>query len=423
MLNKFLTYFQSFIEKHPAPHYFLAVSGGHDSMLLLELCRRNSLAVTVLHVNYQLRGEESDKDQAFVEDYCQTYAIPSHVHRVELKEKLIHGGNLQNFARTERYDFFQTHLSRVPNSFLLVAQHQDDQLETFWLQLYRGSGMSGLQGMLEKNGRILRPILPFSRKELTELSNELHLKWRDDSSNLSTKYLRNLFRLKLLPALEEEIPNLRDSVQRIQGVFQSTLEENQAEIDTVLNGIRNNETIALTEVINIPDYKLVEVLKILTIPLVFTKKIPELIQSEVGKRLSWKANEGPFQSIVKERDCLRFIPAIPDYFSTPTFQAQFITKLPSEFDKNTLFLDQSKLVGELYVRPWSKGDRMQPVGLKGSKLISDILKDDHVPASEKHGRFVLCDDEKIICCISHRIDRRSIANDESKLIVRIEFQQ
>ncbi len=423
MLNKFLTYFQSFIEKHPAPHYFLAVSGGHDSMLLLELCRRNSLAVTVLHVNYQLRGEESDKDQAFVEDYCQTYAIPSHVHRVELKEKLIHGGNLQNFARTERYDFFQTHLSRVPNSFLLVAQHQDDQLETFWLQLYRGSGMSGLQGMLEKNGRILRPILPFSRKELTELSNELHLKWRDDSSNLSTKYLRNLFRLKLLPALEEEIPNLRDSVQRIQGVFQSTLEENQAEIDTVLNGIRNNETIALTEVINIPDYQLVEVLKILTIPLVFTKKIPELIQSEVGKRLSWKANEGPFQSIVKERDCLRFIPAIPDYFSTPTFQAQFITKLPSEFDKNTLFLDQSKLVGELYVRPWTKGDRMQPVGLKGSKLISNILKDDHVPASEKHGRFVLCDDEKIICCISHRIDRRSIANDESKLIVRIEFQQ
>jgi len=423
MLNKFLTYFQSFIEKYPAPHYFLAVSGGHDSMLLLELCRRNSLAVTVLHVNYQLRGEESDKDQAFVEDYCQTYAIPSHVHRVELKEKLIHGGNLQNFARTERYDFFQTHLSRVPNSFLLVAQHQDDQLETFWLQLYRGSGMSGLQGMLEKNGRILRPILPFSRKELTELSNELHLKWRDDSSNLSTKYLRNLFRLKLLPALEEEIPNLRDSVQRIQGVFQSTLEENQAEIDTVLNGIRNNETITLTEVINIPDYKLVEVLKILTIPLVFTKKIPELIQSEVGKRLSWKANEGPFQSIVKERDCLRFIPAIPDSFSTPTFQAQFITELPSEFDKNTLFLDQSKLVGELYVRPWSKGDRMQPVGLKGSKLISDILKDDHVPASEKHGRFVLCDDEKIICCISHRIDRRSIANDESKLIVRIEFQQ
>ena len=423
MLNKFLTYFQSFIEKHPAPHYFLAVSGGHDSMLLLELCRRNSLAVTVLHVNYQLRGEESDKDQAFVEDYCQTYAIPSHVHRVELKEKLIHGGNLQNLARTERYDFFQTHLSRVPNSFLLVAQHQDDQLETFWLQLYRGSGMSGLQGMLEKNGRILRPILPFSRKELTGLSNELHVKWREDSSNLSTKYLRNLFRLKLIPALEEEIPNLRDSVQRIQGVFQSTLEENQAEIDTVLNGIRNNETIALTEVINIPDYQLVEVLKILTIPLVFTKKIPELIQSEVGKRLSWKANEGPFQSIVKERDCLRFIPAIPDSFSTPTFQAQFITELPSEFDKNTLFLDQSKLVGELYVRPWTKGDRMQPVGLKGSKLISDILKDDHVPASEKHGRFVLCDDEKIICCISHRIDRRSIANDESKLIVRIEFQQ
>ena len=423
MLNKLQTYLQSFIEKHPAPHYFLAVSGGQDSMILLDLCRRNSLAVTVLHVNYQLRGEESDGDQAFVEDYCQTYAIPIHVHRIDLKEQLTSGGNLQHLARKERYAFFETHLNKVSNSCLMVAQHQDDQVETFWLQLYRGSGLSGLQGMLEKNGRILRPLLPFSRKELAQLSKEVNLSWREDSSNQSTKYLRNLFRLKLIPALEKEIPTLRDSVQTLQGTFQATLQEIHEEIDTVVNGIQQNETITLTEIINIPDYELVEVLKKLSIPLIFTKKIPELIESEAGKCLSWKANEGPFQSIVKERDCLRFRPAIPQAVTAPTFQAQLITELPSEFDKNALFLDQSKLVGELYVRPWTKGDRMQPIGLSGSKLISDILKDDHVPSSEKSACFVLCDSEKIICCIGHRIDGRSIANDESKLIVRIEFQQ
>jgi tRNA(Ile)-lysidine synthase len=423
MLNKFEMNIQSFVEKYPAAHYFLAVSGGHDSMLLLDLCRRNSLSITVLHVNYQLRGEESDGDQVFVEEYCRLHSIPIHVHRVDLKEKLQSGGNLQHLARKERYDFFESHLNQTSDSLLLVAQHQDDQIETFWLQLFRGSGLSGLQGMLEINGRILRPLLSYTRKELLELSSELKLNWREDSSNESTKYLRNLFRLKLIPALEQEIPTLRNSIQLIQSVFQSTLKENQAEIETLTDGIRKNKTITLDEIIQISDFKLVEVFKKLSIPAVFAKKIPELLQAEVGKRLSWKVNDGLFKAIVKERDSLCFISTNTYSFSIPLFHAQFITELPSEFDKNVLFLDQSKIVGALHVRPWSKGDRMQPIGLTGSKLISDILKDDRVPTSEKRERFVLCDDEKIICCIGHRIDRRSIAHAESKLIIRVEIQQ
>lgn len=423
MLNKFLTYFQTFVEKYPAAQYFVAVSGGHDSMLLLELCRSTSIPITVLHVNYQLRSEESNGDQAFVEAYCQTHAIPIHVHRIDLKEQLTSGGNLQQLARKERYAFFETQLNKVSNSYLMVAQHQDDQIETFWLQLFRGAGLSGLQGMLEKNGRILRPLLPFSKMELKQLSKEMNLSWREDSSNQSTKYLRNLFRLNLIPALEQEIPTLRDSIQCIQGVFQSTLEENQAEIEAITKSILKNKIITSDELVHVADFKLVEVLKNLSIPAVFAKKIRELLDSETGKKLSWKANEGPFQSIVKERDCLRFLPAIPQTATAPSFQAQLITELPTEFNKNTLFLDQSKVQGELFIRSWMEADRMQPIGLSGSKLISDILKDDHVPASEKQGRFVLCDDEKIICCIGHRIDRRCIANSESKLIIRVEIQQ
>jgi tRNA(Ile)-lysidine synthase len=423
MLNKFQTYLSSFIEKNPAEHYFIAVSGGHDSMLLLDTCRICAIPITVLHVNYQLRGEESDDDQAFIEQYCQTHALPLKVKRIDLQEKLTSGGNLQQLARKERYGFFQAHLNQIPKANLLVAQHQDDQLETFWLQLFRGAGMSGLQGMLEKNGRILRPFLPFSKMELVQLSKEMNLSWREDSSNQSTKYLRNLFRLKLIPALEQEIPTLRDSIQRIQGVFQSTLEENQAEIEALTNEMLKNKTITLDVIIHLSDFKLVEILKRLSIPVVFAKKIPEILQSEAGKRLSWKVNDGPFQAIVKERDSLRFVSTNPISFATPTFQSQFISSLPNEFDKNTLFLDQSKIRGELFVRPWTKGDRMQPIGLSGSKLISDILKDDHVPASEKQKRFVLCDDEKIICCIGHRIDRRCIANHETKLLIRVDIQQ
>jgi tRNA(Ile)-lysidine synthase len=423
MRNKFLTYFQTFVEKYTAAQYFVAVSGGHDSMLLLELCRSTSLPITVLHVNYQLRGEESNGDQVFVEDYCQRHAIPFHVHRIELKEQLTSGGNLQQLARKERYAFFETYLNQVPNSYLMAAQHQDDQLETFWLQLFRGSGLSGLQGMLEKNGRILRPLLPFSSLELKQLSKEMNVSWREDSSNQSTKYLRNLFRLNLIPALEQEIPTLRDSIQRMQGIFQSTLEENQAEIEAITESILINKIITSDELLHLADFKLVEVLKNLSIPAVFAKKIRILLHGEAGKQLSWKSNEGPFQYIVKERDSLCFLSTNPQAAIPPTFHTQLITELPSIFDKNALFLDQSKVVGELYVRPWTKGDRMQPIGLSGSKLISDILKDDHVPTSEKQERFVLCDDEKIICCIGHRIDRRSIASEQSKLIIRVEIQQ
>jgi len=265
--------------------------------------------------------------------------------------------------------------------------------------------------------------LPFNREELSELSSELQLAWRNDSSNESTKYLRNLFRLKLIPELEEEIPTLRDSIQTLQSVFQATLEEEKGEINCIFEEIQLNKTITLDEISLIPHYKLVEVLKKLHIPLVLANNIKELVNSEVGKRLRWKSNSGPFHELVKERDSLRFIPKILAQPETPRFKAQFISSLPTMFDKNVLFLDQSKVHGELFVRPWMEGDRMQPIGLKGSKLISDILKDDCVPSSEKSQCFVLCDSEKIICCIGHRIDRRSIAHNESKLIIRVEIQQ
>ena len=424
MLNKFQTYLSSFIEKNPAEHFFIAVSGGHDSMLLLDTCRICAIPITVLHVNYQLRGEESDDDQTFIEQYCQTHALPLKVKRIDLQEKLTSGGNLQQLARKERYDFFESHLNQVTNSCLMVAQHQDDQLETFWLQLFRGAGMSGLQGMLENNGRILRPLLPFSRTQLAQISQKANLKWREDSSNASTKYLRNLFRLKLLPELEAKIPSLRESIQTVQRVFQEALKERENEIQALSERIKNDDIITLNELTNTPDYLLVEVFKKLQIPAVFTKKMTILIEGEVGKQYSWQADlNAPFQSMMKERDGIRFIPNDSESSVTPSFDSEFIREIPRTFDKNSLYLDHSKIQGNLYIRKWQEGDRMYPIGLKGSKLISDILKDDHVPTSKKSNCFVLCDDEKIICCIGHRIDRRCIADHETKLVIRIDIQQ
>ncbi|MFM6934594.1 MAG: tRNA lysidine(34) synthetase TilS [Flavobacteriales bacterium] len=423
MVNSFLTSLSAFFEKFPSKRFFIAVSGGQDSMLLLDTCRRLNLPIKVLHVNYHLRGKESEEDQKFVTDYCIKHDIPFDVLQSNINETLKSGGNLQQLARSERYAFFQKHLTQESNSYVLVAHHQDDQMETFWLQLYRGAGMSGLQGMKSQNGRVLRPFLSITKKEIQAISKDLNLIWREDASNQSTKYLRNLFRLKLLPELEQQIDTLRNSVQLMQGLFHETLRANESSIQTLFDTVTSRQSIHLYELILMPDFKLIELFKLLHIPLNYVSKIKSLGTSEVGKRYDWNPQEGPFQSMIKEREEIRFIPSEKNAENIPTFHINYLNELPSIFDKSSLYLDHSKLKGNLFIRPWQDGDRMQPIGLKGSKLISDILKDDKVPNSDKKNCFVLSDEEKIISCIGHRIDRRSIANEQSKLIIRIDIQQ
>jgi tRNA(Ile)-lysidine synthase len=183
---------RAYFKTNKASCYLVAVSGGKDSMLLCELLRKLALPFEVVHVNYGLRGAESEADQAFVEAYCLQYNLPLHLKRVALAASLQQQPqNLQAEARRIRYAFFSEIQQQQPDILICTAHHAADQVETFWLQLARGAGMKGLAAMAYSQKGLLRPLLNLRPETLHEVALELELKWREDSSNAALKYRRN----------------------------------------------------------------------------------------------------------------------------------------------------------------------------------------------------------------------------------------
>ena len=226
-------YICSSLPNNPALHYFVACSGGVDSMVLLYILQKNGYAVSALHVNYQLRGLDSEKDQKLIETTCKRVGISVHIKRIDLHKMLeINEGNLQEEARNERYAFFQN-FTKTADSKIVFGHHADDQVETFFLNLARGAGIMGLSGMLEENTGYLRPLLPFSKAEILAYAAENNVVWREDISNESNTYQRNKLRNIILPALKQFIPELSESVLLLVSVFQ----ENQQELERIVTPI------------------------------------------------------------------------------------------------------------------------------------------------------------------------------------------
>ena len=216
-MNKIVEHFKSFFTTYPADLYLIAVSGGVDSMLLVELMFQEKLPIHVLHVNYHLRGIESEEDELLVRNYCKSNNIPITIKSIYLKEKLeADGGNLQNEARKVRYDFFQKELNKVPKSNLVLAHHLNDQMETFFLQLLRNSGIAGLSGMKPVNNKFLRPLLICKKEEIYALAFERKISWREDKSNSKNDYSRNRLRNEIIPFLSGEITSLEKSILLLQ---------------------------------------------------------------------------------------------------------------------------------------------------------------------------------------------------------------
>jgi tRNA(Ile)-lysidine synthase len=222
-----LTKFQHHIELNfpylKEKKLLLAVSGGLDSMVLMHLFQELNYSIGIAHCNFQLRGKESDADENFVKLQAEKFQIPIFSTRFET-EKFANTNKLsiQLAARKLRYDWFYQLLEEENYDYLLTAHHLDDQLETFLINLSRGTGIEGLTGIPATNDKIMRPLLPFSREEILAFAEENSLSWREDSSNASTKYLRNKIRHEVIPILKTLNPNFLPT-------FENTLEHlNQA---------------------------------------------------------------------------------------------------------------------------------------------------------------------------------------------------
>lgn len=393
-------YICSSLPNNPALHYFVACSGGVDSMVLLYILQKNGYAVSALHVNYQLRGLDSEKDQKLIETTCKRVGISVHIKRIDLHKLLeINGGNLQEEARNERYAFFQN-FTKTADSKIVFGHHADDQVETFFLNLARGAGIMGLSGMLEENTGYLRPLLPFSKAEILAYAAENNVVWREDISNESNTYQRNKLRNIILPALKQFIPELSESVLLLVSVFQENQQELERIVTPITRKIVTYSSVSIKEFNLLSKEEILELLRQLGIPLRMFTEVMKLQNSEKGHHLNLSNNF--YSCIIREEDYFYF-QSNTAIQKTPVLSREKVDFLPKKYTKDALFINPIAVEGELHLRKWEIGDRMYPIGAGGSKLISDILTDAKVPNYLRKDQFIVHDDRQILWCVGFAI--------------------
>jgi tRNA(Ile)-lysidine synthase len=403
-----------FIGKNTDKQYFVACSGGVDSMVLLTIFHQLNLNVCALHINYQLRGNDSEKDQALIEEFCKQKNIPYHIKQIDLQKQLDElGGNLQDEARKVRYSYFESFKTNS-DCKIVLGHHVDDQIETFFLNLARNSGVMGLACMLPEHNGYIRPLLTVSKDEILEFAQSKNIVWREDVSNKSNKYSRNKLRNVILPALKIQLPTLSESVLTLTRIFQRKQLEISEHITPFINKIKTTHILEFDEFDAFDEFDQIELLRQLQIPAGQIREIEKLRNAIKGKRILLSNNDS-FQEILNEGTYFYFIKT-DQINSVPVLQIVPVRELPVKFSKDVLFLDRSKISGELKIRRWEKGDRMKPIGVDGSKLISDILNDAKIPNHLRFNQFVVCDDDKIVWCVGLCVSREAVGQNGADLL-------
>ena len=407
-MHNLIQQIDTFFSAHPAERYVVACSGGVDSMVLSQLMLDQSLPVELAHVNYGLRDEASDGDQFFLKEFCKTNGIPFHCKRIDLKTFLLeNGGNLQEEARKVRYAFFDEIIAKNGGK-LVLAQHADDQVETFLLNLARSGGIMGLSGMLEANGNYLRPFLSFPKQELLDYALEQGLTWREDYSNAQSTYSRNKLRNIILPKLKEIQPDFVNHVLVLTQVFQQNQVALANRIALKISEFTSKNTIPINAYKALDDFEKIELLRQFSIPVGMLTEVNKLATSEKGKVLNFS---GEFSGrLIRESD--GFYLERDDFREQSRSSSLLIEScetLPEKFSKSIIYLNPELIMGELQLRQWQVGDRMKPIGMEGSKLISDILTDAKVPHFMRNTQYVVTDKQRILWCVGHAVSREAIA--------------
>lgn len=399
----------------------VAISGGVDSVVLAHILQKLDFNIAVAHVNFKLRGKESDEDQKFVENFARQNNLPLHLTHFDT-ENYAQQNNLsiQLAARKLRYDWFDELKKQYGYSCLATAHHLNDDAETFLINFVRGTGLSGLLGIKE-NDEIIRPLLPFTKQEILQYAEENQLNWREDKSNSSDKYVRNRIRHHVVPVLETINP------QFLQTFLQTKANLNQVNdiLEEAIAGFENKCVSYLSDdevyidVNKLKSYKnpqafLYQFLKKYN----FTawEDINQLMDSESGKQVF-----SPTHILLKDRERL-VLKTInfqnnKDYYKINKDEKKvfepisltlgiFEEKNPVT-DKNQIVVDEDLLDFPLCIRKWKAGDYFYPFGMKGKKKLSKYFKDEKFSLFEKEETWILTDNkDRVIWIIGHRMDDR-----------------
>ena len=410
----------------------LAVSGGVDSMVLTDLFRQLPFQIAIAHCNFNLRGEESIGDEQFVRQYAEDHGIPFFVtHFDTMAFANDYKMSIQIAARELRYRWFYELAETEHFDYILTAHHADDTIETFLINLTRGTGLEGLMGIPALNDKIFRPLLPFPRTEIEAYANVNQLQWREDSSNASDKYLRNKLRHHVIPVLKELNPSFQESFQHTSSYLQQALsmvdDASRIVYRKVVEEEDDQKRINLKELLILPNYKayLYQWLK----PFGFTawEDIYNLVESMSGKQVF---SDG-FR-LLKDRQFLILAPKsnLDDkqyLIKEGTKEVNFPLRLTiseataiSGISNTTIFVDAKKITFPLILRKWQDGDVFYPLGMHGmTKKVSKLFKDEKLSLIAKENTWLLCSDNQIVWVIGIRQDERFKIQTTTKTILQI----
>lgn len=439
MVNRFIQYVKEYNLFENNQTILLAVSGGIDSMILCDLFLKSNFKFAIAHCNFHLRGEESNRDERFVREYAQKNNIKIHVKEFDtysyMKEK---GKSMQVSAREMRYSWFNELLKEEGYSYIATGHHIDDSIETFFMNILRGTGIAGLHGILQKVNLVIHPLLFTSRAEIVNYQKENKLEFVEDSSNATTKYTRNKIRHELIPLVKEIAPNFDKIISKEIERFRET--------EVVFRSVINDAKTELLEIENQTIKISIEKLKSYVPQKIFMYEIlsdfgfNEATINSIEDALletSGKQFYSETHRLVKDRDYLLIVKNKPqninqyliDESQTSVYSPiilhlevlkdlQYVKILKN---KEVAMLDYDKLSFPLILRKWKKGDSFFPYGLKGEKKISEFYKNLKYSILDKENQWLLCSENDIIWVVGQRIDDRYKITKSTKTIFKIEL--
>ncbi|WP_086478177.1 tRNA lysidine(34) synthetase TilS [Arenibacter amylolyticus] len=435
MLNRFINHIEENFPHLGKEVFLLAISGGVDSVVLAHLCAASKLDFALAHCNFHLREEESNKDEAFVRQLAKDLDKTLYVTHFQTREYATqHKLTIQIAARELRYNWFKELKQDHAIKTLVTAHHADDNLETFLINLSRGTGIEGLTGIPAKTASISRPLLKFSREEVVTYAKENKLAWREDASNEDVKYLRNNIRHTIVPRLKELHPTFLENFLRTQEHLLDTLKINQDYIQNLRKQLfikeENQEKVSTTALLNLQPTKsyLFHFFK----EYGFTQwdDIYGLLTANSGKEV-----HSPTHRLLKDREYLmlrRITPEVETVYRISEGQAIINEPIPmkieeidqmEKFSQNILYVDKEKLKYPLIIRKREKGDYFYPLGMRGKKKVSKFFKDEKLDSFSKESQWLLCSGNHVVWIIGKRADDRFKITETTKNIVKISLEQ
>lgn len=439
MLSELQQYNKVYHLFEPDEKLVLAVSGGVDSMVLTDLMQKAGAHFVVAHCNFHLRGEESDGDEQFVREYAEKNDLQCFVNHFDTEKYAAKKGvSIEMAARDLRYAWFEELRQQLGYDKIVLAHHADDQIETFFINLLRGAGLHGLKGMKSKNGVLIRPLLWASREQIRKYAIENQIVWREDHTNAEMVYLRNKIRNQLMPLMDEISVDARNSIGKSIGflaseneLYRQLLNEKFSQLVSVDGSVQSVEK-SVFQCDN--GFQLLfEWLRQYGFNTDQCRFVFEGLEDSVGKHFY-----SPSHQVTVERDSLHLSERKESYHDAFIIEkgvGQIENPLKIRFskfeisgqfavDKSPLvaMLDFDKIAFPLTLRHWRQGDRFHPLGMRGSKLLSDFFVSQKYTNYQKENQWLLVSaNGDILWVVGQRIDDRYKVVKDTKTVFKAEL--